>query len=216
LCEIINFGSLFGDLFILLKSMRISIILAHPDITSFNHSITETARKHLEMLGHEVFFHDLYQENFDPVIPSNEIPREGKIDETIVKYCDELQRSDGIIIVHPNWWGQPPAILKGWIDRVLRPGIAYEFQEGDEGEGIPLGLLKAHTAIVLNTSNTSKEREENIFFDPLETIWRNCIFFLCGVKVFHRKMYRIIVNSSEEQRKEWLKDVEQIMLKYFG
>jgi NAD(P)H dehydrogenase (quinone) len=196
--------------------MRITIILAHPDTQSFNHAIADTAERQLKKLGHEVFYHDLCLENFNPVIPVDEIPKEGKIDEIIVKYCDELQRSEGIIIVHPNWWGQPPAILKGWVDRVLRPGVAYEFQEGDDGEGIPVGLLKMHTAIVFNTSNTSKEREENIFFDPLETIWRNCVFFLCGVKVFHRKMYRIVVNSSEEQRKEWLKDVEQIIQKYFG
>jgi len=44
--------------------------------------------------------------------------------------------------------------LKGWIDRIFRPGVAYEFNEGDKGEGIPVGLLKAKKAIVFNTSNT--------------------------------------------------------------
>jgi NAD(P)H dehydrogenase (quinone) len=44
-------------------------------------------------------------------------------------HCDELQAADGIVVVHPNWWGQPPAVLKGWIDRVIRPGIAYRFVE---------------------------------------------------------------------------------------
>jgi len=54
-------------------------------------------------------------------------------------------------VVHPNWWGQPPAILKGWIDRILRPGVAYQFLEGDAGEGVPVGLLKAETALIFNT-----------------------------------------------------------------
>ena len=54
---------------------------------------------------------------------------------------------------------QPPAILKGWIDRVMRPGVAYEFLEGDSGEGVPNGLLKAKTALVFNTSNTPEDRE---------------------------------------------------------
>jgi NAD(P)H dehydrogenase (quinone) len=196
--------------------MNISIILAHPDSHSFNHSIAGTARDQLIKLGHKVYYHDLYREAFDPVIPLNEIPREGSYDQVIEKYCYELKRSEGIIIVHPNWWGQPPAILKGWIDRVLRPGIAYEFQEGDQGEGVPVGLLKTHAAIVFNTSNTSKEREENIFLDPLETLWKNCIFYLCGIKVFHRKMFRIMVTSTEEQREEWLREVEQTVNKYFG
>jgi NAD(P)H dehydrogenase (quinone) len=196
--------------------MKISLILAHPDIRSFNHSIALTAKTQLLHLGHEVFYHDLYREAFDPVIPVNEIPQDGSYDRVIEQYCNELQQSDGIVIVHPNWWGQPPAILKGWIDRVLRPGIAYEFQEGDEGEGVPVGLLKVQTAIVFNTANTSKEREENIFLDPLETIWKNCIFYLCGVRIFYRKIFRIVVTSNEEQRNEWLKDVEQTMIKYFG
>jgi len=109
---------------------------------------------------------------------------------------------------HPNWWGQPPAILKGWIDRVLRPGIAYEFLEDDQGEGIPNGLLKAKYAIVFNTSNTETGREIKVFGDPLETLWKNCIFGLCGVNNFYRITYNIIVVSSEKQREEWLEDVQ--------
>lgn len=196
--------------------MRIIIILAHPDKGSFNHAIARRTTEHLKKLGHKVFFHDLYKENFDPVLPADEIPRDGEYDEVIKKHCDELIQSDGIVVIHPNWWGQPPAILKGWIDRVLRPGIAYEFQEGDHGEGVPIGLLKMNIAIVFNTSNTSKEREDNIFLDPLETIWKNCIFYLCGIKVFHRKMFRILVTSSEEQREIWLQEVEAALQKYFG
>ena len=70
------------------------------------------------------------------------------------------------MIVHPNWWGQPPAILKGWVDRVFRPGIAYRFVEGDAGEGVPIGLLKASAAVVFNTSNTPDARERFAFGDP--------------------------------------------------
>jgi len=63
------------------------------------------------------------------------------------------------VIVHPTWWGQPPAILKGWIDRVIRPGVAYRFREGDAGEGIPDGLPAAKAALVFTTSDTPPERE---------------------------------------------------------
>jgi len=126
-----------------------------------------------------------------------------------------LAQSDGIIIVHPNWWGQPPAILKGWIDRIIRPGIAYKFADGDNGEGIPIGLLKAKTGIVFNTSNTNEKRENEKFGDPLDTIWKNCIFDFCGVKQFERKIYRIIVTSDLEQRLQWLKETRELIDKYF-
>jgi len=144
-----------------------------------------------------------------------EIPRSGEIDHIIKMHCDDLVNSDGIIVIHPNWWGQPPAILKGWIDRVIRPGIAYEFEEGDEGEGTPIGLLKAKTALVFNTSNTSEERENRLFGDPLETIWRNCIFDFCGVKQFERKIFRIVVTSDLIRRQNWLNEVSKMMDKYF-
>jgi NAD(P)H dehydrogenase (quinone) len=192
--------------------MNILIILAHPDPNSLNHAIAATCYKRLEEQGHNVIFHDLHAENFDPILPTNEIPKNGIIGQNILKHCNDLTDSDAIIVIHPNWWGQPPAILKGWVDRVIRPGVAYQFIDGDNGEGVPVGLLKAKVALVFNTSNTSEERENNIFLDPLETIWKNCIFDLCGVKQFHRKMFRIVVTSTIEERQKWLQEVEEILM----
>jgi NAD(P)H dehydrogenase (quinone) len=194
------------------SKMKILIILAHPDPNSFNHAIAETCCLYLKELGHSVIFHDLYAEKFDPILPTHEILKNGIVDQLITIYCNELVQSNAIIVIHPNWWGQPPAILKGWVDRIIRPGVAYEFKDGDGGEGVPVGLLKAKIALVFNTSNTSEERENTIFFDPLETLWKNCIFDLCGVKQFHRKIFRIVVTSTTEERKEWLKEVEEILL----
>lgn len=195
--------------------MKILIILGHPDKKSFNHAIANECKKRLIENGHSVMFHDLHEEKFDPIITATEIPKNGEFNELIKKYCDDLTQSDGIIIVHPNWWGQPPAILKGWIDRVIRPGIAYEFEDGDNGEGIPIGLLNAKTGIVFNTSNTNEKRENEIFGDPLETIWKNCIFDFCGVKQFERKIYRVVVTSNLEQRLQWLKETRDLIDNYF-
>jgi len=195
--------------------MRISVILAHPNKGSFNHAIAATVVETLNQNGHEVAFHDLYEENFDPILPFQEIPKDVPLPSAIKKHCGEIAEAEGIIIIHPNWWGQPPAILKGWVDRVIRPGVAYVFLECDKGEGVPKGLLRAKLAIVFNTSNTETEREKKVFGDPLEAIWKNCIFDLCGVSEFHRRMFNIIVTSSAEQRKEWLEEVRQTINKYY-
>ena len=164
--------------------MNISVILAHPDNQSFNHAIARTAVAQLQKNRQSVIFHDLYAEQFDPLLPSPEIPTETLLPPDVVKHCDETSSADGIIVVHPNWWGQPPAILKGWVDRVMRPEVAYKFLDGDQGEGIPVGLLKAQAAIVFNTSNTQPERERDVFGDPLQLLWKNCILDLCGVSTF--------------------------------
>jgi len=195
--------------------MRISVILAHPNEKSFNHAIAKAAVNQLEHNGHKVLFHDLYKENFDPLLGWEEIPKDVSLPPIIMEHCAEIAEAEGIIIVHPNWWGQPPAMLKGWVDRVIRPGVAYEFLEDDSGEGVPNGLLKARTALVFNTSNTESEREKNAFGDPLETIWRNCIFGLCGVSDFYRRMFGIIVTSAEKQRIEWLDEVRKTVDSFF-
>lgn len=195
--------------------MKVLIIIAHPDKNSFNHAIAKTCLKVLADSGHDVIAHDLYEEQFDPILPYVEFPRDAALPTEIKQHCDEISQADGIIIIHPNWWGQPPAILKGWIDRVIRPGVAYEFAEGDKGEGVPRGLLKAKCAIIFNTSNTGTEREMTVFGDPLEALWKNCVFGLCGVPVIHRRMFNIVVTSSEEERKAWLSEVAETINRFF-
>lgn len=191
--------------------MLISIILAHPDRQSFNHAIAETAAERLRQSGHRVILHDLCEEHFDPIISTGEIRGGTAVPEEIDRHCREISVADGIIIVHPNWWGQPPAILKGWVDRVIRAGVAYKFLDGDSGEGVPVGLLKAKTVVVLNTSNTKAERELAVFGDPLETLWKNCVFGLCGVTNFYRETFSVVITSTEEQRKQWLDRVREIV-----
>lgn len=172
--------------------MLVSIILAHPCTSSFNHAIAEKARQTLEQNGYEVAFHDLYLEGFDPVLPGEEIPKFAAIDPQIQSHCHEIHNADGIIIVHPNWWGMPPAILKGWVDRVMRPGVAYEFLEGDSGEGVPCGRLRARTALVFNTSNTDAGREQDSFGDPLQRIWETASL-----------VYAASQNSTEKCSRLW-------------
>jgi len=196
--------------------MKILVVVAHPNKDSFNHAIARAATRASKEKGHTVIFHDLYGENFDPLLPFEEIPETGPVHPEVDRHCKDLSTADGIIVVHPNWWGQPPAVLKGWIDRVIRPGVAYNFEEDDQGEGVPVGLLKAQAALVFNTSNTPEVREKAVFGDPLENIWKMCIFDLCGVKTVYRKMFGVIVTSTPDQRKEWLKEVEAAVNTYFS
>lgn len=196
--------------------MRILIVLGHPDPGSLNHAIAHAVRDDQRRLGHEVVFHDLYAERFDPLLGADEIPEDGEVSPDIQAHCDELRSADGIVVVHPNWWGQPPAILKGWVDRVVRPGVAYRFEEGDDGEGVPVGLLRARAVVVLNTSNTQETREQAVFGDPLEAIWRRCVFDLCGVTSFYRRTFSVVVTSTHQQRAAWIEEAVELCGTAFG
>lgn len=191
--------------------MSALIVLGHPRSGSFNHAIAHRAAETLRDLRYDVVFHDLQAEGFDPVLPGREEPADGEVDAVVARHCSELARAEVIVIVHPNWWGMPPAVMKGWIDRVFRPRVAYRFDECDAGEGVPIGLLKARVVVVLNTSNTEPRREARVFGDPLERIWRDCIFGLCGVRNIHRRTFGIICTSTAEQRAQWLDDTEALV-----
>jgi putative NADPH-quinone reductase len=188
--------------------------LAHPWQGSFNHAIAGAARAALLRAGHDAPLHDLYGEGFDPVMPAEELAG-GPPAPAIAAYIAEVRAADGFVIVHPNWWGQPPAILKGWIDRVLRQGVAYEFPPGCGPEGVPDGLLKARAALIFNTSNTPAEREQAVFGDPLELMWRACVFQFCGVDNVTRRMFSIIAGSTPEARAGWLGEVDTIVASAF-
>lgn len=193
--------------------MTVLIVVAHPNISSFNHGIVSKCRDILIKNGHRTLVHDLYKDGFDPVLRYSELIGE-IIDPVVSSYCEAVKISDGIIVVHPNWWGQPPAILKGWIDRVLRSQVAYKLEKGNEG-GKPTPLLKAKTAIIFNTSDTDKEREHILFGDPLQTVWKNCILQYCGVIEFERKIFRVVADSDAALREEWIQQAADLVNKAF-
>lgn len=115
--------------------MNVSVLLGHPYEQSFNAAIAVAVVRTLEENGHTVRFHDLYGEGFDPVISGKELISDMTGDELLAAHQREIREADGIIVIHPNWWGQPPAIMKdGWT--------AYC------GKGSPMAFRKATTAEV--------------------------------------------------------------------
>lgn len=195
--------------------MKISVIVAHPNPKSFNHAIAEAAIAELRVQGHQVTLHDLHAEGFDPVLPFTECPMKAEVPPAVAAHCREIAEADGIVVVHPNWWSQTPAILKGWLDRVLRPGVAYKFGTGPDGEGIIIGLLKAKAALVFVTSNTPPAKEVALYGDPTDDWWKRCVWGFCGVKSAHRELFSPVIVSTPEQRLDWLKQTRELTARYF-
>lgn len=196
--------------------MIVSVILGHPEPGSLNHALAARAAQALAALGATVRFHDLQAEGFDPVLPPGESARGAKLPPLVELHCREIREADGLVVVHPNWWGQPPAVLKGWVDRVLRPGVAYEFLPGDKGEGVPVGLLKPMTAVVLNTGNTPPAREREVFGDPLEGLWADCVLKFCGAQKVVRRLFGVVCTSTPEERHAWLDETEALIRREFA
>ena len=81
---------------------------------------------------------------------------------------------------------------------------------------MPIGKLAGKYGIVYNTSNTEESRESDYFGDPLERIWKQCVFGFCGIEKYHRRMFRIIADSTDAQRKKWLEEIRTDIMKILG
>lgn len=193
--------------------MKVLVVIGHqsPGQTSFCHAIARTVVETLRSVGHEAVFHDLYAERFDPVLTQEELDADAPEDMALRRHLDELVGADGYVIVHPNWWGQPPAILKGWIDRVIRNGQVYRFG----ADGSVTSTIAGRTALVLTTSNTPRDVELECYGDPLENLWKNCIFGLVGVTNFARRNFESIIMSTPAQRENWLAETKELVEKQF-
>lgn len=189
---------------------RSLVILAHPRPGSFSHALAEAAADALREERHDVVVHDLHREGFDPVqrVEGLDTTRsEGTAalsagaDDLTAQHRLELCEAHTLIVVHPNWWGKPPAIMAGWMDRVLVPGVVYRL---DDAAGEPAPLLTLRRLVVLNTGDTDPAREAEVFGDPLDLIWRRCVGgYLSGAEV-RRMLVGPISGSTAEQRARWL------------
>lgn len=193
--------------------MKVLVVLGHPNPgASFNRAIAETVVETVRRLGHEPKLLDLYAMKFDPILPFGEekIAME-ELPAEIQTMIADVRDSAGIVFVHPNWWGGPPAILRGWLDRVFRAGFAYRFSP----DGV-LPQFSEKTALVFSTSNTPRDVELAVYHDPLENFWKTIVFGLCGSRTFERRNFEQIILSDEETRKKWLTEVVETVRRYFS
>ena len=191
--------------------MNASIILAHPRVGSLNHALAEAAARALEAEGFLVHLHDLYAESFDPCLHAEEVETTVFADPLVERHAAEIVEADRIVIVHPSWFFHVPAILKGWVDRVLREGIA--FSRGAHGIE---GRLRAERALVVSTANAAHGYEVEALGDPLTTFWRACVFTPAGVADVERLVFAPVRGSTLETRRAWLRDVGERALAGMG
>ena len=109
--------------------MNILVVYCHPSEESFCAKLAQACVRKLEADGHTVVFRDLYKERFDPVLSEAEFSQYHTAlvgSSKIGAYCGDLAKVEGILFVYPTWWYGMPATMKGYLDRVWLPGVAFE------------------------------------------------------------------------------------------
>lgn len=104
--------------------MRALLVYCHPVPDSFNAAVRDATMRGLESAGYEIDLLDLYAEGFDPVMSAEDrrnYHTEGLNRLHVADHLARVKQADALVFVHPTWWYSPPAMLKGWMDRVLVP-----------------------------------------------------------------------------------------------
>ena len=120
------------------KAPRHVVILAHPDPASFNGAIAELYCRVVRGLGHEAILRDLYEIGFDPVLKNHERPGKAgfSISDDVRQELEIIRDADVYVLIYPIWFGMPPAMLKGYIDRVVGSGVTPAEIQHREAQGV--------------------------------------------------------------------------------
>ncbi len=137
--------------------MNAYVVYCHPDPGSFTAALRDRAVDALRNAGYEVRVSDLYADEFEPAMSRQErlnhkTPHARHPD--VARYCDNLRWCDTLVFVYPTWWSGQPAMLTGWLDRVLLRGVAWELPDG--AKRVTAGLTNVHRLVAITAHGSSK------------------------------------------------------------
>ena len=185
---------------------KVFIVYAHYDDKSFNASIKNTFIQTAKENGHEVDCVDLYKEKFNPVFAGE------KPDEMVLDHRKRIEQCNVIVLIAPIWNFRMPAIVEGWIDKVLAPPWAFRFKRLVGNYGYPLGNLKDKKAIIFCTYGSPRLAVTTFFLNlPIRRLKRG-VFHICGIFNINYRRYFAVPFVSDEKRKKFLEDVKKTAL----
>eukprot|EP00826_Nyctotherus_ovalis_P056882 TRINITY_DN7760_c0_g1_i11.p1 TRINITY_DN7760_c0_g1~~TRINITY_DN7760_c0_g1_i11.p1 ORF type:complete len:218 (-),score=45.14 TRINITY_DN7760_c0_g1_i11:39-692(-) len=183
--------------------MRNLIVYAHPYAKSFCHSILEMLTSALTPGTFAV--RDLYALKFNPVLSPDELMniRHSKVLPEIAEEQEYIREAKNISFVYPVWHAGPPAILKGYWDRVFTRGFAYDYCSN----GL-VGLLTGKNAAFMRTQGASKKSYELTHW-PAMRISSSEVMRKYGIDIIEDMYFPGVVTASEETRADYLKHVKE-------
>jgi NAD(P)H dehydrogenase (quinone) len=196
--------------------VRWLVVFCHPDPSSYNAALRDRAVAALHQGGHELREIDLYQQGFNPVLSAPEkasyLPDTAKNIAQVAEHVEALKWAEGLMVIYPTWFYGPPAMLKGWLDRVWLPGVVFEIptHKGARAQG----ALRNITHFVGITTSGSPWWWLRWIGDPGRSL------FMRGLKVLYQPgcsmrwlQLHNMNNLGDEARLKFLARVEREVIK---
>lgn len=186
-------------------SKRIVIVQGHPDAHArhFGHALADEYAKGCEDGGHEVKRIEVATSEF-PLLRTKEDFEKGVPPDSIKQAQDVIKWADHLVIIYPLWLGSMPAILKAFLEQVLRPGFAFEYQPSG---GMAKKLLSGRSARIVVTMGMPAFVYRWIFgAHDLKSLKRNTLWF-CGVGPVKATIIGNVEGMSDQKRMGWLDEL---------
>lgn len=194
--------------------MKHAVIFAHPKTESFTGSVANTYAEAAAALGHQVVMRDLYRMHFDPCLPEDELPFAGGAHPRpdVAAERQLLADANVFVLIYPFWLNAPPAILKGYLDRVFGYGFAY----GRGGRSEP--LLHGKRLITFSSSGAPLDWVRKTgTFGAVEKLFDSYFAELCGLAlVDHVHFGGIVPMIRADAVAAKLDSVREAVKKHFG
>ncbi|PTM58783.1 NAD(P)H-dependent oxidoreductase [Desmospora activa] len=185
---------------------RILIIQAHPHSDSLSSSLAQAYQRGAEAAGRQVRVLELGKLDFDPNLAygyKQPVP----LEKDLVTAQESILWANHIVWIFPVWWGMPPALLKGFIDRVFLPGFAFQYHP--QGRGWER-LLTGRTARVFVTMDAPYWYYRWINGMPAHRSFKRMILQFCGIRPVRFTNLCSVRHASEKQIQQWLEQAEKL------
>jgi putative NADPH-quinone reductase len=186
---------------------HILVILGHPNSESYCGTMADAYAEGARSAGHTVARLDLGRLRFDPVLHKGYAEIQ-PLEPDLVAAREAISSADHLVFVYPVWWGGPPALLKGFFDRLFLPGFAFKFQSPKALRWDR--LLARRSARLLVTMDTPPWYYRLVYRMPGHNQVRRTILGFCGVRPVSISEFGPVKTSSHEIRAKWLGNVRKL------
>jgi putative NADPH-quinone reductase len=191
--------------------MNVVIVFNHPYEGSYCNAILNSVSRGLERANHQVDIIHLDKDGFNPVMTSQDLKAfrdKQPVDPKVIAYKDRLEKADHAIFIFPIWWELMPALMKGFVDKVIFPGVAYDYINGSNTRMKPL-LTNIKGITVITTMNTPGILYRLVFGNAIQKSFMRGTFWKVGYKNRKWISFNMVKHVSDEKRKMWLTKIEK-------
>ena len=195
--------------------MRTVIVFNHPYEGSYCNAILNAVTKGLKDANNEVDLIHLDNDGFNPAMSKADLKgfvEHTPLDPQVIDYNERLEKADHLIFIFPIWWDLMPAMTKGFIDRVLSPGVVYDHHPRGFGLIPLLKHLKGVT--IITTMNKPQIMYSLLIGNLIKKAMIKSVFKTMGYKNLKWISYNMVKSVSQEKRVKWLTDIENRFSKF--